>query len=215
MTIRKGVERSLLGLAVILAVAALLPENWLSAWDIPRNYLLYALALILLFALTRYARIMLILVVVGLVVLVNLESLGVNSGFASGFEMDRGIILLTLGLIILGAGANHFLNLIPTGIDTEVHRSTSSQGVNALLAAIRQGEIDRVERFVNSGVNVNGEVDGVTPLTIAAVNGHLDIARLLLAAGATPDLANGHGDTAWQLAEQAGHTELAELLRSA
>lgn len=210
MTIRKGVEYVLLGLAVILAIAALLPANLLAAWDIPRNYLLYTLALILLFALTRYARIMLILVVGGLVLLANLDV----AGIAGDFEFDRSIILLTLGLVILGAGANHFLKLMPTGIDTELHRSTSSQGVSALLMAIRNDEISRAERFVNSGVNVNGEVQGETPLTTAAAHGRLDIVRLLLAAGATRELANSRGETPAQLAEQAGHGEIVDVLRA-
>lgn len=200
---RKLMERLMLGLAVLLTVAVLLPEKMLAG--VNRQYLLYALGLVLLFALTRYARIMLVVVVGGLVVLANLPG-----GIA--MELDRSVILLTLGLVILGAVFNYFFKLLPSGIDDMPQRSTSTQGVNALLAAIRKGELDRVRRFVNSGVNLDGEVNGETPLTMAVRYGHGEIVDMLLDAGADPGLANARGETPAQLAQHAGHDGIADRL---
>ena len=205
MQTRKFLERLLLGLAAILTLVLLLPADWLGMDNLPRDYLAYALGLILLFALTRYARVMLILVIGGMVLLANLPG-------ALAPHFDRGTILLTLGLIILGGGANYFLKLLPSGLDETPKRSASTQGVAALLTAIRQGETMRVHRFLDSGVNLDGMVQEQTPLTVAAAAGHADIVKLLLDAGANPDLPNGQGDTALVLAQRHGHLPVVALL---
>lgn len=193
----KLIERILLALAALITVVVLLPSAWLPE-ELNRDYLVYTLALILLFALTRYARIMLILAVGGLVLLANLPGV-------TGIEMDREVILLTLGLVVLGAGLNYFFNLLPTGIDTAPKRSASTQGVTALISAVRNGETVRVKRFIDAGVNLDGMVDNETPLTVAAKMGHADIVQMLVEAGADTSLPNGSGETAVQLAERAGH----------
>jgi ankyrin repeat protein len=48
---------------------------------------------------------------------------------------------------------------------------------------------------------------------IAAVNGHVDIVRMLLEAGADPRAVNEEGRTALELAEAAGQPEVVNLLR--
>ncbi|CAE7732843.1 ANKRD50 [Symbiodinium pilosum] len=53
---------------------------------------------------------------------------------------------------------------------------------------------------------------GYTALTIAAWNGHVEIARLLLEAGADKDLRTSKGETALILAERGGHSQVATLL---
>lgn len=59
-----------------------------------------------------------------------------------------------------------------------------------------------------------GAVAGYTPLMAAGFQGDDKIARMLLAAGADPKLVTlGKKQTAADLAEMAGHKELANLLR--
>ena len=56
--------------------------------------------------------------------------------------------------------------------------------------------------------------DGYTALLLAAENGHVDVARLLLEAGADKGLQRHDGYTALMLAEESGHGDVAELLRA-
>ncbi|CAK9116812.1 unnamed protein product [Durusdinium trenchii] len=57
--------------------------------------------------------------------------------------------------------------------------------------------------------------DGLTALMLAAANGHVEVARLLLNAGADKDLQDKKGSTALILAAQQGHAEAARLLLQA
>ena len=55
---------------------------------------------------------------------------------------------------------------------------------------------------------------GVTPLHKAAWNGHEAVARVLLKAGADPNVEDSKGKTSLMLAEENGHEAVARLLRS-
>ena len=59
--------------------------------------------------------------------------------------------------------------------------------------------------------NNNGE----TPLHWAAQEGHTEIARALITAGAKVNLADNYGRTPLNLAALHGHTETVEILRAA
>ena len=54
--------------------------------------------------------------------------------------------------------------------------------------------------------------DGVTPLHLAALNGHKDVAELLLANKAEVNAKDNHGETPLHLAAVNGHKDVAELL---
>ncbi|MFI1866144.1 ankyrin repeat domain-containing protein [Streptomyces jumonjinensis] len=57
-----------------------------------------------------------------------------------------------------------------------------------LFTAIRAGDTTRVEAVLRAGAAPErADSEGTTPLYEASVNGRAEIARLLLAAGATPD----------------------------
>jgi ankyrin repeat protein len=62
---------------------------------------------------------------------------------------------------------------------------------------------------VNAGNNINA-----TPLHLAALNGHNDVAKLLLVCGADVNAQESRcGQTPLHLAAEQGHTDVAELLR--
>ncbi|MEZ5288008.1 MAG: ankyrin repeat domain-containing protein [Vicinamibacterales bacterium] len=70
-------------------------------------------------------------------------------------------------------------------------------GLTALHYAARQGSIDSVEALVNGGANINQAAAGdhTTPLLIAVLNGHFDLAMYMLDHGANPNAQSDAGAT--------------------
>ena len=70
-------------------------------------------------------------------------------------------------------------------------------GLTALLFATRQGAMATVETLVNAGVDVNqvSPADLTSPLLMATINGHFDLAKYLLDKGADPNLGSDAGAT--------------------
>jgi ankyrin repeat protein len=106
--------------------------------------------------------------------------------------------------------------LIEHGADINAH---SRNGFTPLLFAAKQGDLAAVRTLLEAGARVNdgtplknrpagrraapaaddgdpGVPDGMTPLLMATVSGHEDIALLLLENGADPNAADGTGATA-------------------
>ena len=89
-----------------------------------------------------------------------------------------------------------------------------------LVAAVKAGERAEVERLIAAGANLDQQVpmvgsldDNYTPLGIAAREGRLEIARLLLGAGADPTRMIGlMGGTALHDATYFGHADIVRLL---
>lgn len=61
----------------------------------------------------------------------------------------------------------------------------------------------------------NAAAGGTTALCAAAARGHADCVAYLLDAGADPDLKDGQGRSALQLAQAGGHAAVARMLRHA
>jgi ankyrin repeat protein len=79
------------------------------------------------------------------------------------------------------------------------HRSgaTVMGGMTPLLYAARQDNIPAVTALLDGGANIN-EVSGsehTTPLVLAIMNGHYDLAKMLVERGADVNLANDQGVT--------------------
>jgi len=71
-------------------------------------------------------------------------------------------------------------------------------GMTALLFASRDGRTEAVRALIDAGANIDdaGSGEKMTPLVMAIVNGHYDLAAYLLDHGANPNLANIEGLTA-------------------
>jgi ankyrin repeat protein len=70
-------------------------------------------------------------------------------------------------------------------------------GLTALLHAVRQGRTETALTLLDGGADVNqvSAGDHTSPLLMATINGHFDLAGLLLQRGADPNLASDAGAT--------------------
>jgi len=109
-------------------------------------------------------------------------------------------------------GADAAEALIDAGTDLEAV-SRNAMGVRPLnsAAAGRHNDVSRL--LVERGADVNAaQEQGFTPLHAAAQNGDADLVAVFLAAGADKDARLDDGRTAADVALEAGHEALAELL---
>jgi ankyrin len=66
-----------------------------------------------------------------------------------------------------------------------------SGGMSPLLFAAREGRLDMARLLIESKANLNlPSANGTTPLAVAIINNHIQLARYLLAAGADPNIAD-------------------------
>lgn len=70
-------------------------------------------------------------------------------------------------------------------------------GLTALLLAVREGQKEAVAALLDGGANVNhvSAGDRTSPVLMATINGHYDLALTLLARGANPNEASDAGAT--------------------
>jgi len=89
-----------------------------------------------------------------------------------------------------------------------------SSGRTALMYAASGPFAETVGLLLERGaeVNVQGTLEGFTPLMTAAAEGLAGVVRILLDAGANRDIKDQDGDTALTFARQNGHDEVVELL---
>ncbi|MDQ5940523.1 MAG: hypothetical protein QG632_249, partial [Candidatus Dependentiae bacterium] len=94
--------------------------------------------------------------------------------------------------------------------DTEKDQNNTAKMRNAAIT----GDVSTITDLIAGGFDVNTTLDDKnnTPLIVAAIRRHTEIAELLLQLGANVNAANSSGDTPLTLAAFMGHTEIAELL---
>ena len=70
-------------------------------------------------------------------------------------------------------------------------------GLTALLYAVREGNVEATTALLKAGADINqvSAGDHSSPLLIATINGHFDLAKVLLDRGANPKLASDAGAT--------------------
>jgi ankyrin repeat protein len=86
--------------------------------------------------------------------------------------------------------------------------------VQPLHSAAAAKDTEAVAELLAAGAPVNGrQAGGWTPLHEAAQNGDTAMVDILLAHGADPSVGNDEGKRPYELAEAAGHADLATRLR--
>ena len=86
-------------------------------------------------------------------------------------------------------------------------------GYNLLCIATKNNKEEWVKLLINKGADIELQTNYKTPLMYAAKYGRLEIARLLLSAGAIKTKKSAKGKTAYDYAIRYKKTELATLLK--
>jgi ankyrin repeat protein len=82
-------------------------------------------------------------------------------------------------------------------------------GFTAVMFAARQGSLEAAQALAEARADLNvQDPDGTPALTVAIVNGHHDVARLLLERGANPNIADAAGMTPLYAAVELHTTEM-------
>lgn len=96
--------------------------------------------------------------------------------------------------------------------DPEIEDS-DEEGCTALMRAVCNGQIDRVEKLLAAGANVNAQSNnGFTPLMFAAKDGRTKLVHLLIAAGAEVQMYDDKGNTALIFAAATGKSKTVRAL---
>lgn len=96
--------------------------------------------------------------------------------------------------------------------------ATLGNGWTPLAVVASRNHVALIELLLSVGTPVNAtfvlnDVAGVTPLMLAAVNGHEEAVSILLNGGADRTMQASNGASAWALAEGQGYAALADRLR--
>ena len=90
----------------------------------------------------------------------------------------------------------------------------SIEETTPLCIAISKGEFELVKKFVEYGIDINEESNGMTPLMMAARYNKVEIINFLISKGANFKTKDENGLTALRHAERSNAKEAIELLKS-
>lgn len=200
-------EVILLLVVVLLSLAANLPDQMLGE-VIDRNWLLIALTAVIVISLFRYLRLLLFLTVVALAVGANLpDQLSVSLGISPV------VMLAFLVLLVMISVLNYGFKMLPTEDDKRAHDSEESR--QAVLAAIKKGDLTKLHWLLSKNVEINFSQGGVSPVILAAEKGYTDIMQVLLNHGVDLRVMNAEGKTPMEVALANGFNRTAEMLHLA
>ncbi|XP_046391014.1 ankyrin repeat domain-containing protein 29 [Ischnura elegans] len=89
--------------------------------------------------------------------------------------------------------------------------ATRQDGATPLFKAAHKGHLDVVEELLKYKPNLGLLPNGESALHAAVLFGHTQVAKLLIKAGADPNLHNSDGITPCKLSQQAGHRDILKI----
>ncbi len=105
------------------------------------------------------------------------------------------------------------LVLLLSAVDARAELSLFGSYFDNVARVVSQNDASRVRQLVGSGSNPDEvDDDGRTGLQIAAINGNLQIAAILIKASAHLDAKDKLGNTPLHYATDRGHVEMVQLL---
>ena len=180
-------EVAILLAASLMSFLVNLPDSLLGNL-VDKRILLVALATLVVVAMFRYLRMLLLLTISSLAIGANLPA-----EMASKLGISQTALLVSLGVVIAITLLNRYMNWLPT--DKESPPPEIGDVRQALLAAIEKGDKATVQRLLAMNANVNFTLYGTTPLHLAAEKGYPEIVRLLISYGADFQKENAEGKT--------------------
>jgi hypothetical protein len=203
-------EWILFGLVGFIAMLAYLPDSWLAAASIERNWLFALLALIVFIALFLYLKFLFFFLVVVLAVAANMPA-----GIAENLHISTLPLVIAMVAMVGFSLINYVIGLLPTGLEAKA-KEKSAEGIKALFYAIEKGNLVYAQKLLSMNFDPNLVADnGYTPLMYATMRGDTKMVDLLLRNGANVSTMSKDGDNALELALRGGFQECAELLKKA
>ena len=201
-------EWTLLSLVGAMALVANLPSEVLSSFHLERGVIMAVLGLVVVMALFLYVRFFFFLLYTLLAVGANLPEQWANS-----LNIAQGPLLMTLICMVSVSLLNYSIKLIPSGLEP-IQKKPNAQAIQVLLNAIDRDNPTQIRSVLSMDFDLNmaGE-KGLTPLMRAAQRGNVSLVELLMRYGADPAMRGNEG-TAAEIAENAGHPDIASRLRS-
>ena len=197
-------------LITLAAILAQLPHEILEDYGANRNYLLGVLGCGIVLGLFFYLRFFFFLAVVLLILGSNLDQ-----QLAEYINISKIPLILALVAMVGMSLINYVVKLMPTGLE-EKPKEKSPEGVRALFYAIEKGNVVYAQKVLQMNFDTNLQHDnGYTALAYAAMKGSGPMVEVLLRNGADPTVVTKEGDTPAELALRLGHSEVADILKTA
>ena len=203
-------EWALVGLVGLATLFALLPPHIAEQLSIDRGYIAAILGILLIIALFLYLKFAFFIMVALLVVGAN-----VTDNWSDTLGISKVPLIIALIAMVGISLINYVVSILPTGLEPKP-REKSPEGIKAMFYAIEKDNLVYAQKVLSMNFDPNLLNDnGYTPLQYAAMRGNAQMVELLIRNGANVGILSKDGESAVELALKLGHTQAAEVLKTA